>query len=359
MSTRFVVRRNDLHHTSWVDEPSTDLTDGAVRFRVDTFALTSNNITYAAFGDALGYWNFYPTGDPATGTVPVWGFADVTETRCAGVEVGERFYGYWPIADEVTLNPAVVNPSGFIEGGQHRSTLSPVYNTYVRCSADPGYTVELEAQQALLRPLFGTAFMLDDFLADNDFFGASTVVASSASSKTAYATAYCLARRGDARVIGLTSEANAEFTRSLGCYDDVLTYDDIPALSKDPSLYVDFSGSSAVRTAVHERLGAALRYSCAVGATHWDTLGSQTAPGPDPVLFFVPDHIVKRSADWGADGLRQRLGAAWLEFMEPVTRAENPWLTVVRGAGHTAVEDRYGALLGGTAPAREGFVLTV
>ena len=44
----------------------------------------------------------------------------------------------------------------------------------------------------LLRPLFMTAFLLDDLIADNDCFGARTVVLSSASSKTALSLAFLL-----------------------------------------------------------------------------------------------------------------------------------------------------------------------
>src|SRR5206468_2189457 len=116
-----------------------------------------------------------------------------------------------------------------------------------RCSSDPGYAPAREAEQALLKPLFTTSFLIDDFLADNGFFDASTVILSSASSKTAYGTAFCLAQRrgaGGAKVVGLTSTANLEFTRSLGCYDTVLAYDAVDTLPRDvPSLYVDFSGS--------------------------------------------------------------------------------------------------------------------
>ena len=73
---------------------------------IDSFALTSNNITYAAFGDAMKYWSFFPTDDPSMGCIPVWGFANVAESRCEGVTVGERYYGYFPIADGVDLYPA-------------------------------------------------------------------------------------------------------------------------------------------------------------------------------------------------------------------------------------------------------------
>ncbi|NTY62320.1 DUF2855 family protein [Mycolicibacterium sphagni] len=360
MTARFVVQRNDLRNTQWAESPTAALDDGEVRLRIDAFALTSNNITYAALGDAMNYWQFFPTGDPATGHVPVWGFASVVESRCPGVEVGERFYGYWPIGDDIVLRPEGVHPGGFTDGAEHRRALHPIYNQYVRCSADPGYAADREAQQALLRPLFATAFLIDDFLADKGYFDASAVILSSASSKTAYGTAFCLAQRRSAvKVVGLTSPANAEFIRALGCYDDVLLYDDIAtALPEAASVYVDFSGDPAVRGAVHRRLGDRLAYSCLVGATHWDALdGGGELPGPAPVLFFAPDQAGKRIAEWGPAAFQERMAAAWTAFMEPVTDDEKPWLTVVSGQGRHAVEQTYTALLDGTVPANEGHIL--
>lgn len=365
MATRLVVQRDNLRHTSWEDTAPAGLDDGAVRLRIDKFALTSNNVTYAVFGDAMGYWQFFPTGDPATGCIPVWGFGSVVESRCAGVEVGERFYGYFPIADEVVLRPEDVAAPGFSDAAEHRRGLHPIYNQYTRCSADPGYVADLEAQQALLRPLFSTAFLLDDFLFDNGFFGANAVILSSASSKTAYGTAFCLTQRRQTpeavTIVGLTSPANLDFTRDLGCYDDVVLYDDIASsLSEDPAVYVDFSGSDAVRAAVHRRLGDQLTYSCAVGATHWDgPSGDDDLPGPQPVLFFVPDHAARRAAEWGPTGLLERIGAGWMAFMEPVTRPDNPWLTVVSGQGQAGVDAVYAALLDGSVPAREGHILSL
>ena len=365
MTTRLVVERSDLRRTHWEDLPVAALADGEIRLRIDPFALTSNNITYAAFGDAMNYWQFYPTGDPATGCVPVWGFGTVTESRSDGVAEGDRFYGYYPIADDLVLQPISLHPGGFTDGAAHRRGLPSIYNEYVRCSADPSYRADREAQQALLRPLFATAFLIDDFLADSDFFGARTVILASASSKTAYGTAFCLARRRGTpeavSVIGLTSPGNVAFTRSLGCYDDVVTYDDIAtSVRLTPSVYVDFSGSAPVRSAVHRRLDDLLRYDCAVGATHWETMGGEPdLPGPAPVLFFAPAQGAKRVGEWGADGFQQRLGAAWDAFMEPVTRARDPWLTVVHGQGARAVEKCYAALLDGTVPAAEGYVLSV
>lgn len=365
MSKRFVVEKAELHAARWVTIPSPALAEGEVRMHIDTFALTSNNITYAAFGEAMNYWGFYPTGDPATGCIPVWGFATVAESRCTGVEHGERFYGYWPIGDEAVLQPARLNEGGFADGAAHRRELHPVYNQYLRCSADPAYVAEREAEQALLRPLFMTSFLIDDFLADNQFFGARTVVLSSASSKTAYGTAFCLAqRRGSAdamKIIGLTSPGNLAFTQSLGCYDAVLSYDAVPSgLAQVPSVYVDFSGSVAVRAGVHAHLGEQLAYSCSVGGTHWEALGSgKGLPGPRPVLFFAPAQVKKRVADWGGAGLQQRLATAWAAFMKPVTDARQPWLTVVHGRGEAAVEACYATLLGGRIKPQEGHILSL
>ncbi len=371
MTTRFVVQRNDFRQTSWEDVPPDDLDDGSVRLQIDKFALTSNNITYAVFGDAMGYWQFFPTGDAATGSIPVWGFASVVESRCPGVDVGERFYGYFPIAEEVVLTPVAVAAQGFTDGVDHRRALHPIYNRYTNCSADPGYVAGLESQQALLRPLFSTSFLLDDFLHDNGCFGADAVILSSASSKTAYGTAFCLARRRETdtgseapdavKIVGLTSPGNLEFTRALGCYDEVLRYDDIASsLPGDAAVYVDMSGNAQVRAAVHRRLGDQLSYSCAVGATHWDAPGADgDLPSPQPVLFFVPDQAAKRASEWGPAGLAERIGAGWTAFMEPVTRPHNPWLTVVSGQGTAAIDACYAALLDGSVPAREGHVLSV
>ncbi len=366
MSTNtFVVERKNLRQSHWLSRDPTPLADGDVRLRIASFALTANNITYAAFGETMNYWAFFPTGSADTGCIPVWGFADVSESRADGVAVGERFYGYFPIADEVVLQPSRVSGTGFVDGAAHRRELHAIYNRYTRCSADPGYQQALEGQQALLRPLFMTSFLIDDFLADNSFFGAQTVLLSSASSKTAYGTAFCLAQRrgtpGAMRIVGLTSAANLAFTQGLGCYDAVLSYDAVATLpAENPAVYVDFSGDATLRAQVHQHFDGQLVYSCSVGGTHWDALGSgKGLPGARPTLFFAPAQAQKRHADWGAAMLQQRTADAWLAFMKPVTDPQNPWLYVVRSHGKAAVEHSYAALLQGNVSPKEGLLLSV
>jgi len=365
MPTTFTIERSNLRNTRWAESERLPLGDGAVRFHVDSFALTSNNVTYAAFGETMNYWGFFPTGSASTGCIPVWGFADVIESHCEGIEVGERFYGYWPIADEAVLLPVNLKRGSFVDGAPHRRELHALYNQYTRCSADPAYAAAQEAQQALLRPLFITSFVIDDFLADNGFFGARRVILSSASSKTAYGTAFCLSqRRGTdegVEVIGLTSPGNLDFTHGLGRYDQVLRYADVATLpAATPVVYVDFSGDATLRATIHSHWSDELRYSCAVGGTHWDALGSgKGLAGPRPVQFFAPAQIKKRMGDWGPGGLQQRLAEAWRAFMVPVGDAQNPWLRVVRGRGRAAIEAAYAALLAGRSRPSDGHMLSI
>ena len=229
-----VVRRADLRDVDWIERPLEPVGEGQVSMRIDRFALTSNNITYAAFGVAMRYWDFFPTGDPATGCIPVWGFAVVVESRCDGIEPGERFYGYWPIADErCCSNRCVSRRPGSVDGAAASARTASGLQPLPALPVPIRLTMPaLEAEQALLRPLFTTSFLIDDFLASEQFFGASVVLMSSASSKTAYGAAFCLARRrgnGERRIDRrphLTAQPGVH-ARSLGCYDTVVGYDEL------------------------------------------------------------------------------------------------------------------------------------
>jgi len=341
------------------------LVPGQVRLAVEAFALTANNISYAAFGDAMKYWQFFPAGDAAFGCLPVWGFATVAESQAEGVVPGRRVWGYFPAGTHLVVAPSKVSTSGFVDGSEHRQALAAVYNQYVFCDADPGWRPELEGLQAVLRPLFMTAFLIDDFLADNGCFGAGQVLLSSASSKTAQGTAYCLARRrgtpGAARIVGLTSAAHAAFVQSLGCYDAVLTYDQLSTLEpQTPTVYVDFAGDAELRRRIHTHFADALMFSCSVGGTHWGALGSaRDLPGPRPVLFFAPAHAKARSAPppqgWGAAELQRRMGQAWAQFIGQVH--EHGWVRIVMRPGAQAALQAYRDMLAGRADAREGLML--
>jgi hypothetical protein len=280
----------------------------------------------------------------------VWGFAEVVRSQHDGVPVGERLYGYFPMSSYLVLVADRVAPGSLVDVSPHRAALPAIYNQYARVAADPGYAPSLEGQIAIFRPLFATAFLLDQFLARESFFGARNVILLSASSKTALGLAFLLRRdrRKECRVIGLTSAANAAFVRATGYYDDVHTYDEISSLAADvPSVIVDFAGNAQVLGAAHRHLGAALRYSCRVGVTHWERMGGDEGlPGPAPVLFFAPDHM--------REGFPSRIGAAMEAFL-----ASASWLRLVPGRGPDDLARVYNSLLDGKVKPAEGYVLSL
>lgn len=359
----FRVRRDALDVVEIVPLPApadVGIEDGEVVLAIDAFSFTANNVTYGLLGDAFRYWDFFPAPE-GWGHIPVWGFGDVVRSRCEGVAVGERFYGYLPMSTHVVLRPEKVGPAGFSDGSAHRRERAAVYNRYANSTGDPGYDPAAEAEQMLLRPLFATAFLIDDLLAEQERFGASVIVLSSASSKTAYTTAFLLTRRGDAEVVGLTSARNVLFVERLGWYDHVLAYDDVELLDPEvPTAYVDMSGDAAVRGAVHRHLMDALTYDCMVGMTHKDQLGGDPdLPGVAPTLFFAPDRAAQRLADWGPLGLEERLAEAWAPFLAAVTDPAAPHLRIAYGRGPEAVERVYREVLGGEASPEAGHILTL
>jgi Protein of unknown function (DUF2855) len=356
----FIVRQQDLHTCAFRPAPAPDdvmLQAGEVLLKVDKFAFTSNNVTYAAFGEAMSYWNFFPAPD-GWGRIPVWGFGDVLRSNCEGIRTGERFYGYFPMSSHVTVQPERVNDAGFFDGVAHRKALHPVYNQYLRTATDPSYQQDREAEMMLLRPLLITSFLIDDFLDDNGFFGAQTVILSSASSKTAYGLAYLLSRRGKQyEVIGLTSPANRAFVEGLGCYHRVVSYDDVTTLPTGrPAVYVDMAGNGKLRSTLHHHFGDMLMYSCAVGGTHWDQgKTDRQLPGPRPALFFAPAQIKKRAADWGPNGVQERFALVWRDFL----RDAGHWMQVTHDRGPEAMQAIYLDMIEGRSRPNQGHVLSL
>jgi hypothetical protein len=206
-----------------------------------------------------------------------------------------------------------VTPTGFVDTAAHRQDLPPIYNRYQRTAADPPELAALEAERCALFPLFTTAYVIADLLADNGWFGAAQVLILSASSKTGIGLANLLSRLEGrpVEVVGVTSPANRAFVEALGACDRTLTYDEIGRL--DPAvrtIVVDMAGSARVLRAVHTHFGEALVYSCGVGITHWTEAGQAgDLPGAKPAFFFAPSQVAKRDAEWGAGEIQRRAQA--------------------------------------------------
>ena len=273
----FEVEKSDWKRTRFVEGPVPELAPGQVLFRVDRFALTANNITYAVFGDLIGYWRFFPS-EAGWGRIPVMGFADVLRSTHPGVKEGTRCFGFYPMARHAVIQPGVVSESQIVDASPHRAGLAAPYAQYRPTTGDDVLFREREDAILLMRGLFMTAFLADDFLGEQDYRGARAVLISSASSKTSIALAFQLKQGGRARAIGLTSARNAEFVRSLGYYDQVVLYDEIASLAKQPAVFVDMAGDGAVTAAVHRHFADALQFDCAIGATHWAAERSNAEP---------------------------------------------------------------------------------
>ncbi|MEM7270197.1 MAG: DUF2855 family protein [Pseudomonadota bacterium] len=354
-STDLIVNKTDLSEAKLVETSLPDPGPGQALLKVDEFALTANNITYGVTGKSFGYWDFFPA-EEGYGRIPVWGFADVVASRADGVAEGERVYGYLPMSTHLMVEPGKVAGHGFMDVVAHRAPRAPIYNQYARTATDPGYRADMEALISLFRPLFTTSFLLDDYLAENGFFGAEAVILSSASSKTSLGLAQVLSQRGGVEVIGLTGSGNVGFVEGLGFYDRVAAYDSIADLPVAAAAFVDMAGSAPVREAIHTHYGVSLKVSTMVGATHWSDRGMGDAlPGPKPEIFFAPGYAQERVKAWGMDGFQTRVGAAWVSFIGGAAG----WLDVRADRGPEAVKTAYLAMLANEVSPREGLILSM
>lgn len=354
-----MTRRADITEQAVVDTGVPSAGDGEVVLRIDRFAITANNVTYAATGDIIGYWRFFPSGDEARGLVPAWGFATVVDSACDGIAEGERVYGFFPMASHVRLLPGRIKAHQFVDTASHRATLPALYNAYQRVDAWPAaLDAEQEARYMLLFPLTATAFLLHDFLDTTDYLGATQLIVGSASGKTAVSLIQRVAESAaDVRVVGLTSARNRAFVESLGWCDAVHDYDAVDAIPVQPSIYVDMAGNADVKARLHHHLGDAMVHSCAVGTSHWDRFAppADDLPGAKPTFFFAPAHAEKRAGNLGSEELQRRIVAAW----QHAAAGSAAWLTVRADTGPEAVQSIYARAAGGEMPPSEGWVTSL
>jgi hypothetical protein len=163
------------------------LRDGEVILRIERFAITSNNVTYAVMGkqmwgsqtlgrvggrvteiDAFGrrfssasivlwlarntlltvlrselhrnYFDFFPAPE-SFAVMPVWGIGVVEKTTpAAKLTLNERIYGYFPCEKLIKFKPIRVNAEGFHVERPKMAKSMAVYSKYFRLSADATYT---------------------------------------------------------------------------------------------------------------------------------------------------------------------------------------------------------------------------
>jgi len=257
---------------------------------------------------------------------------------------------------DMTVTPTA---DGLRDDGAHRAAHAPVYRAYVVTDRDPFHQpgTDAEDRHALLRGLFITGWLAEDYFADNDWFGARRVLVLSASSKTAIGFARCADARAGVEVIGVTSGRNHAFTHSLGCYDEVLTYEDIADIpAGTPIVSIDMAGSGPVLAAVHTHFGEQLKHSMAIGRSHHEAPPRTAAlPGPKPEFFFAPTQVKKRVQDWGPRGYQERIAAAVKAFVD----WSRDWLQVRHSHGAAAAAGTWREVHAGRVAPDVGHVVSM
>ena len=355
--TQVHVRKTALTDAVLAEMPLAPLAEGAIRLAVESFSVTANNVTYAVAGDSFKYWDFFPAPD-GFGIVPMWGHARVIESHCPDIAVGERVYGYLPMASHLDVVPGRISAGGFLDTTDYRQPMSPVYNSYTRLSADPEHDTSREAERMIFGPLFRTGFLIEYFLRAQDWFGAEQLIVTSASSKTALGLA-SVARQSSPgiRRIGLTSRGNVDFVTATGLYDEVVAYDDLERVPVLRSVSVDFAGNADLLAQVHRHFDAALAHSALVGMTHIEARstfgGAEPLPGPKPALFFAPDHAVAFFKAHGPEEGGKLVAAAWHEFL----KAADGTVAIERHKGLEAARTVFSAMVAGQIDPAKGVVI--
>ncbi|KAF8584666.1 hypothetical protein K439DRAFT_1410904 [Ramaria rubella] len=354
-----------------------------VVIRVDRFGFSSNNITYQALGEEphFRYFDFHPApGTPdAHGVIPVWGFGTIVASNISKIHVGERVFGYLGMSRYLLLpvDANEINNFNFYVPRPHLPTDRRPYNQLTRCSHDKLYHPAEEDLNMLYRPLFWTSFWAEDWLftaPKTPYNGGRTIVISSASAKTAFCLAYLVKERHHPGtiVVGLTSKGNIAFTKSLGLYDTVFTYDDIEtALGINDSkwLYVDVAGNDALNARLWKTIGSSLVRNISLGLTNLSpavqntyvmpvsgVTRSATSPPstvvPPVELFFMPEWLAERRRMLGALSIFEMQRKAWTALMQDC----KAWIVLERTWGAEEVRKEYEEMVQGHFGPEKGMI---
>lgn len=360
--SQFQVNKTNFQKGKIVNTPSLDqlnLEDGEIIVKIDRFAYTSNNITYAVVGDMLSYWKFFPAlGDDAIeeGVIPVWGFADVVKSNVSEIPEGDRLFGYFPPASFLKIIPKGITDRRLIDGSEHRAQLPIFYNMYQRVNAESEYSKATDDARMLLSPLHMTAFCLWDLLKEKNWYDAQQVIILSASSKTSIGLAYALNIDSSApKVIGMTSPRNIDSVMNLNLYDDIHSYEEITEIVKDvPTVIVDMSGNKEVLTALFNYLGDQRKYCINVGITHWKHAG----PGDDILkerseFFFAPTQLQKLLKEWGPKVFAEKSST----FFKGSANKISNWLSFEKIDGLEGLAEIHPQVCKGTLAANKGLIV--
>ena len=346
----FIFNPDDFRDAKFVSGARYDadtLADGEVIIEIDRLALTANTVSYGVAGKSglIRYLESFPAPQ-GYARMPFWGFGNIIASAHPELSVGERLYGFYPPSTYLLTKMDKVTPTACRDVTPCRGSIPAFYSEYARVAAEPSYNPAFDDMQSLLRPVISTSFLLENYISRHGFYGARNIIITSASSKTAFGFGHFLVNNhaDKCQAIGLTSAGNKAFVEKIGCYHQVLTYDEVETLPHEPSVLFDMAGNSSVRGAIHHHLGALIAYSGTVGATHWEAIGADDAalPGPRPVFWSGPDEVAllaKKSDDPAQmlDMISARVSGLMLEAAQ--------WLSVTQFNSPQAIKDAYTHML--------------
>ena len=363
---QFQTLKSDLTKSRIINADLPIIRDEEILLKIESFAFTANNVTYGVAGDTIGYWKFFPAAqnsDNSWGCIPMWGFAEIVESKNQNLDVGERLFGYFPAADSLVLSPIKISDQSFSDGKEHRKELPPVYNNYLRLNGESNYDPSMDPIRALLFPLHITAFCLCDSLEEDQYLGASQILIVSASSKTAIGLAQGLAdSKSSPKVVGLTSVTNSKFVEDLGCYDEVISYDQLDKIDySQGAVIVDMAGNREILGTLHGKLEGNMLKCLTVGMTHWDNeTTAEDALGQAMLrerteFFFAPAHIQKRIGDWGHEGYTKKTNL----FMTARALQSKNWMQIIEIDGLENFISTYEEVVSGKINPNEGIIVNL
>ncbi|KAF9731361.1 hypothetical protein PMIN01_10378 [Paraphaeosphaeria minitans] len=247
------------------------LPPSSLRLKTKILGLTTNNLTYANMGFALGWWDTYPIPPTAAApfhdrdtyaTVAGWGYAEVVESTFPGAKAGDSVFGYVHVGSgtwDVSGSGSGLEDGQVLVTSAHRAHLWKIYN---RLQVLPPLR-QLERDHgrdklgwdALMQVLFGTGYNLSTYgfawedgarihpsgegawSAEEAKLAGAVVVVLNAGGKTGMGFAYA-ARHGRPQdqqpttIIGVGSESSKALLEACGFYDEVLLNGDAPKVAE-------------------------------------------------------------------------------------------------------------------------------
>lgn len=349
------IDKSNIFNTNIKSSKIPAIIDGEILLKIERFALTTNNITYAVTGEQLKYWDFF-SHDNDQGIIPCWGFATVSASKNSNILEGEKIYGYFPMSNYIKIKAGKINDFSFMDMAEHRISMAPIYNTYNRLGEKIKYPEDVQDYVPIIQPLFATSFLNYQFINSESFFNADNIIITSASSKTALGLAFMLHKNKETdkkKIIGLTSTKNMDFVKSTGFYDEVYAYDEVlEKITIHPSIVVDMAGNGALLTKLYKHLGEDLKFISKIGLTDW-TAASLEDRIPVAKFFFAPTAAKVFFEKHGSKHANTMIVKELFHFIA-IAKA---WIEIEYLESYTALETKYLEILKGTVDPSKGYIL--